>query len=46
VRVLEQLGATLETCTSCHSTWKQQIVDEAAWQMSTATGPTAHGTAR
>jgi len=41
VRVLEQLGATLETCTSCHSTWKQQIVDEATWQMSTSTRPTA-----
>jgi hypothetical protein len=27
VRVLAELGATLETCTSCHATWKQQLVD-------------------
>jgi hypothetical protein len=40
-RVLEQLGATLETCTSCHSTWKQQVVDEATWQTLTSPSPTA-----
>ena len=42
-RVLGQLGATLEACTSCHSTWKQQVVDEASWQRLTST---ARGTAR
>jgi hypothetical protein len=41
VRVLGELGATLETCTSCHSTWKQQVVDEASWERLTSTGPTA-----
>jgi len=46
VRVLGQLGETLEACTSCHSTWKQQVVDEATWRSLTATAPTAHGTAR
>ena len=30
-RVVTELGATLQTCTSCHATWKQQIVDEATW---------------
>jgi cytochrome c556 len=30
-RVAAELGATLETCTSCHAAWKQQIVDEATW---------------
>jgi hypothetical protein len=27
-RVLAELGATLQICTSCHSTFKQQVVDE------------------
>jgi hypothetical protein len=45
-RVLGQLGATLEACTSCHSTWKQQVVDEASWQRLTSTAPTVRGTAR
>jgi cytochrome c556 len=35
-RVLTELGATLKTCTSCHSTWKQQVVDESAWTKLTA----------
>jgi hypothetical protein len=38
VRVLDQLGATLAICTSCHSTWKQQIVDEGTWEKLTSTG--------
>jgi len=43
VRVLAELGATLETCTSCHSTWKQQVVDETTWQglTSSAAAPDA-----
>jgi len=40
-RILEQLGATLDTCTSCHSAWKQQVVDEAAWRRMTSARPTA-----
>lgn len=37
-RVLAELGTTLQTCTACHQTWKQQIVDEAQWQrLTTAT---------
>lgn len=36
-RVLTELGATLQRCTSCHQTWKQQIVDDATWERITAT---------
>ena len=43
-RVLLELGATLETCTSCHSIWKQQVVDEATWQGLTSTRPMADKT--
>ena len=41
--VLAALGGTLQTCTSCHAAWKQQVVDEQAWAqlMSTPT-PTHH----
>jgi hypothetical protein len=45
-RVLGQLGATLEACTSCHSSWKQQVVDETTWKRLTSTAPTAHEAAR
>jgi len=41
-RVLNALGATLQTCTSCHATWKQQVVDEAAWERLTSSPPPAH----
>jgi hypothetical protein len=41
VGVLEQLGATLEICTACHSTWKQQVVDEATWERLASTGPSS-----
>lgn len=34
--VLEALGATLATCTGCHSKWKQHVVDEATWTRSTS----------
>lgn len=30
-RVIVELGATLEHCTSCHAVWRQQIVDDATW---------------
>lgn len=29
--VLKELGATLQTCTSCHAVWKQEVVDESTW---------------
>jgi hypothetical protein len=42
-RVLAALGATLETCTSCHDAWKQQVVDEATWKSLTSSPPPVHG---
>jgi hypothetical protein len=43
--VLTAFAATLQSCTACHATWKQQVVDEAAWTRLTATAaPTGHGT--
>lgn len=41
-RVLTELGATLNTCTSCHATWKQQVVDDPTWQALTSTSPPKH----
>ena len=41
--VLKQLGVTLEACTSCHATWKQQVVDEATWETLTAAVSATHG---
>jgi hypothetical protein len=38
-KVVTELGATLQTCTSCHATWKQQIVDEATWTRMTGGAP-------
>jgi hypothetical protein len=35
-RVLVALGATLQTCTSCHAVWKQHVVDQDTWQRLTA----------
>lgn len=39
VKVATELGATLQACTSCHATWKQQIVDEATWTRLTGGAP-------
>jgi len=36
---LRELSATLQACTSCHATWKQQVVDEATWQRLTSLDP-------
>jgi hypothetical protein len=37
-RVLSALGATLQACTGCHATWKQQVVDDDTWQALAAAG--------
>lgn len=42
-RVLTELGATLQTCTSCHAAWRQEVVDEATWRAQTASAPPTHG---
>jgi hypothetical protein len=40
--VLTALGATLATCTACHETWKQSVVDERTWSAtSKAAAPSA-----
>ncbi len=41
-QVLTELGATLATCTACHATWKQQVVDEPTWRgLTSASAPHA-----
>lgn len=47
-RVLTELGATLQTCTSCHAAWRQEVVDDATWRARTASAPptTMHGHGR
>jgi hypothetical protein len=41
--VLKALGATLQTCTGCHATFRQQIVDDATWNRITGTpAPSTH----
>lgn len=37
--VLRALGETLATCTACHATWKQDVVDEKAWSEATKSAP-------
>jgi hypothetical protein len=37
--VLRALDATLRTCTSCHATWKQHVVDEATFGLLAAPSP-------
>lgn len=41
--VLAEFAATLQTCTSCHAVWKQQVVDEPTWQRLTSLSAPAHG---
>lgn len=41
-RVLLALGRTLTHCTSCHSRYKQRVVDEATWSALTQGDP-QHG---
>ena len=38
-RVLTEFAATLQSCTACHATWKQQVVDEPTWSRLTAGSP-------
>jgi hypothetical protein len=38
-RVLSELTATLQTCTSCHAAWKQQVVDEPTWRRLSSLAP-------
>jgi hypothetical protein len=33
--VLRALSRTLQTCTACHATWKQEVVDDATWSHAT-----------
>ncbi|MCA9592809.1 MAG: cytochrome c [Myxococcales bacterium] len=40
--VLTALGKTLETCTGCHSRFKQRIVDEATWTSLTKQAAPTH----
>jgi hypothetical protein len=42
-RVLAELGATVEACTSCHAQWKQQVVDEPTWNRLTSSAGPAPG---
>jgi hypothetical protein len=42
-RVLAEFAATLQTCTSCHAVWKQQVVDEPTWRRLTSSSAPAHG---
>ncbi len=37
--VMTALASTLETCTGCHKTYKQQVVDEATWAKLTGQAP-------
>lgn len=39
--LLAAFSATLQTCTSCHAAWKQQVVDEPTWQRLTALAPSS-----
>jgi len=39
--LLTAFSATLQTCTSCHAAWKQQVVDEPTWQRLTALAPSS-----
>lgn len=32
VAVLTELSATLRACTTCHATWRQEIVDDVTWK--------------
>lgn len=44
--VLKELGTTLQACTACHASWKQQVVDEASWQRIVASPRTKNSSAQ
>jgi len=44
--VIEALGATLSTCTGCHATFKQLVVDETTWNHLTATNVSTRASVR
>ena len=42
-RVLAEFSSTLQSCTACNASWKQQVVDDATWSRLTSTpAPTGH----
>jgi hypothetical protein len=42
--VMEALGSTLQTCTGCHATFRQSVVDEATWnRLTPMVAPMGHG---
>jgi hypothetical protein len=41
--VLEATANTLQACTSCHATYRQDVVDEESWQERTGDHVPAHG---
>jgi hypothetical protein len=41
--VIEALGSTLQTCTGCHATFRQTVVDEATWnRLTSMAAPMGH----
>ncbi len=41
--VMAALGNTLQACTGCHETYRQQVVDEATWtRITSMASPTGH----
>lgn len=40
--VLKALSETLSTCTTCHASFKQQVVDDATWTAATKMSPPSH----
>jgi hypothetical protein len=36
--VMGALGSTLQTCTGCHASFRQEVVDEATWNRVTSMG--------
>lgn len=42
--VLVELAATLQACTACHATWRQEVVDESTWRRLTSVAQPAPGT--
>jgi hypothetical protein len=45
--VMSALGQTLQSCTGCHATYRQRVVDEATWnQLTSRASPPGHGSSR